>query len=149
MLSHTVYATLLTELGKDVTTREYEYLKTVSAIYEPDESVTKLHIYRSRDNGNCRASTVYDTKGLGRAATCCNALILSIVLFLSPARLSEIYAFSYCVHHIAHRTGPKRCWKVLKIGVKPFLTTYKQLNHIPDTIVSRIWSKLLKIFVID
>ena len=34
-----------------------------------DESVTKLHIYRSRDNGNCRASTVYDTKGLDRAAT--------------------------------------------------------------------------------
>ena len=54
---------------KDVTTREYEYVKTVSAIYEPDESVTKLHIYRSRVNGNCRASTVYDTKGLDRAAT--------------------------------------------------------------------------------
>lgn len=54
---------------KDVTTREYEYVKTVSAIYEPDESVTKLHIYRSRDNGNCRASTVYDAKGLDRAAT--------------------------------------------------------------------------------
>ena len=54
---------------KDVTTREYEYVKTVSAIYEPDESVTKLHIYRSRDNGDCRASTVYDTKGLDRAAT--------------------------------------------------------------------------------
>ena len=114
---------MLTELGKDVTTRGYEYLKTVS--------------------------TIYDTKGLARAATCCNALIFSIIFFLSPARLSEIYAFSYCVHHIAHRTGPKRCWKVLKIGVKPFLTTYKQLNHIPDTIASRIWSKLLKIFVID
>jgi len=54
---------------KDVTTREYEYVKTVSAIYEPDESVTKLYIYRSRDNGNCRASTVYDAKGLDRAAT--------------------------------------------------------------------------------
>ena len=54
---------------KDVTTREYEYVKTVSAIYEPDESVTKLHIYRSRDNGSCRASPIYDTKGLDRAAT--------------------------------------------------------------------------------
>ena len=43
---------------KDVTTREYEYVKTVSAIYEPDESVTKLHIYRSRVNGSCRASIV-------------------------------------------------------------------------------------------
>ena len=69
MLSLTACTTLLTELGKDVTTREDEYVKTVSAIYEPDESVTKLHIYRSRDNGSCRASTIYDTKGLARAAT--------------------------------------------------------------------------------
>lgn len=54
---------------KSETTREYEYVKTVSAIYEPDQSVTKLHIYRSRNNGDRRASTVYDTKGLDRAAT--------------------------------------------------------------------------------
>lgn len=54
---------------KDVTTREYEYVKTVSAIYEPEQSVTKLYIYRSRDNGNYRASTIYDAKGLDRAAT--------------------------------------------------------------------------------
>ena len=54
---------------KGETTREYEYIKTVSAIYEPEQSVTKLHIYRSRNNGDRRASTVYDTKGLDRAAT--------------------------------------------------------------------------------
>ena len=54
---------------KSETTREYEYVKTVSAIYEPEQSVTKLHIYRSRNNGERRASTVYDTKGLVRAAT--------------------------------------------------------------------------------
>ena len=54
---------------KSETTREYEYVKTVSAIYEPEQSVTKLHIYRSRNNGERRASTVYDTKGLDRAAT--------------------------------------------------------------------------------
>ena len=54
---------------KSETTREYEYVKTVSAIYEPEQSVTKLHIYRSRNNGDRRASTVYDTKGLDRAAT--------------------------------------------------------------------------------
>ena len=49
--------------------REYEYVKTVSGIYEPEQKVTKLHIYRSRDNGAYRASTVYNTKGLDRAAT--------------------------------------------------------------------------------
>ena len=38
----------------------------------------------------------------------CNTLILSIIFFLPPARLSEIYAFSYCVRHIAHRTGLKK-----------------------------------------
>lgn len=54
---------------KSEMTREYEYVKTVSAIYEPEQSVTKLHIYRSRNNGDRRASTVYDTKGLDRAAT--------------------------------------------------------------------------------
>ena len=54
---------------KSETTREYEYVKTVSAIYEPEQSVTKLHIYRSRNNGDRRASTVYDTKELDRAAT--------------------------------------------------------------------------------
>lgn len=54
---------------KSETTREYEYVKTVSAIYEPEQSVTKLYIYRSRNNGDRRASTVYDTKGLDRAAT--------------------------------------------------------------------------------
>lgn len=123
MLSHTVCATLLIELGKDVTTRGYEYLKTVS--------------------------TIYDTKGLARAATCCNAFIFSIILFLPPARLSEIYAFSYCVHHIDHRTGPKEVLEGVENRCQTFLTTYKQLNHIPDTIASRIWSKLLKIFVID
>ena len=56
-------------VSKSETTREYEYVKTVSAIYEPEQSVTKLHIYRSRNNGDRRASTVYDTKGLDRAAT--------------------------------------------------------------------------------
>ena len=103
MLSHTACATLLTEPGEDVTTREYEYLKTVSAIYEPDESVTKLHIYRSRDNGNCRAST----------------------------RLSEIYAFSHGVRYIAHRTGPKEVLEGVENRCQTFLTTYKQLDHIP------------------
>lgn len=49
--------------------REYEYVKTISGIYEPEQKVTKLHIYRSRDNGAYRASTVYNTKGLDRAAT--------------------------------------------------------------------------------
>ena len=49
--------------------REYEYVKTVSGIYEPEQKVAKLHIYRSRENGAYRASTVYDTKGLDRAAT--------------------------------------------------------------------------------
>ena len=67
----------------------------------------------------------------------------------SAARLSEIYAFSYCVHHIAHRTGPKEVLKGVENRCQTFLTTYKQLNHIPDTIASRIWPKLLKIFVID
>lgn len=82
---------------KDVTTREYEYVKTVSAIYEPDESVTKLHIYRSRVNGNCRASTIYDTKGLARAATCCNALIFSIILFCHPpGRLKYMLSLTAC-----------------------------------------------------
>ena len=83
------------------------------------------------------------------ADICCNILILSIIFFLPLARLSEIYAFSYCVHHIAHRTGPKEVLEGVENRCQTFLTTYKQLNHIPDTIASRIWSKLLKIFVID
>ena len=79
----------------------------------------------------------------------CNTLILSIIFFLPPARSSEIYAISYCVHHIAHRTGPKEVLEGVENRCQTFLTTHKQLDHIPDAIVSGIWSKLLKIFVID
>lgn len=49
--------------------REYEYIKTVSGIYEPEQTVAKIHIYRSRDHGDYRASTVHDSKGLDKAAT--------------------------------------------------------------------------------
>ena len=45
---------------KSETTREYEYVKTVSAIYEPEQSVTKLHIYRSRKSRHDnRSETIY------------------------------------------------------------------------------------------
>ena len=61
----------------------------------------------------------------------CNTLILSIISFLPPARLSEIYAFSYSVHHIAHRTGPKEVLEGVENRCQTFLTTYKQIDHIP------------------
>lgn len=67
--NHQNYSTSGNSTQKNGMTREYEYVKTVSGIYEPEQTVAKLHIYRSRDNGDFRASTVYNTKGLDRAAT--------------------------------------------------------------------------------
>lgn len=67
--NHPNYSTPGNSTQKNGMTREYEYVKTVSGIYEPEQTAAKLHIYRSRDNGDFRASTVYNTKGLDRAAT--------------------------------------------------------------------------------
>ena len=81
---------------KSETTREYEYVKTVSAIYEPEQSVTKLHIYRSRNNGDRRASTVYDTKGLDRAAT--NKINSGRKVFYEERYYNYISYFGLCTY---------------------------------------------------